>query len=177
VSPPNASNTCYAIIPTGGIANNWKQMKTPSMRKVLFICTGNYYRSRFAEGIFNNAARRTGLEWMAFSRGLAIHMAEGDLSPYTAQALRERNIMLEHTGPTRRMLTARDLVDATRIVALKREEHHPLMIRIFPEWADRITYWTVNDIDLAPPCAALVQIEELVQKLVAEITTPPTAPS
>ncbi len=31
------------------------------MRLVLFVCTGNYYRSRFAEGLFNHHARRADL--------------------------------------------------------------------------------------------------------------------
>ncbi|MGM4967020.1 hypothetical protein AB7714_26215 [Tardiphaga sp. 1201_B9_N1_1] len=30
-------------------------------RTVLFLCTGNYYRSRYAEELFNHLARRAGL--------------------------------------------------------------------------------------------------------------------
>jgi protein-tyrosine phosphatase len=142
------------------------------MRKVLFICTGNYYRSRFAEGVFNLAARRLGLAWTAFSRGLAIHLAEGDLSIHTERAFRKRGIPREDTGPTRMALADRDLLEASRIVALKREEHYPLMLRQFPEWADRIAYWTVHDVDLSEPDEALAQIEELVQKLLAGLAHP-----
>ncbi len=38
---------------------------------VLFLCTGNYYRSRFAEALFNAVAGKMGLPWKATSRGLA----------------------------------------------------------------------------------------------------------
>jgi protein-tyrosine-phosphatase len=38
------------------------------MKRVLFLCTGNYYRSRFAELLFNYRARSTGLAWEASSR-------------------------------------------------------------------------------------------------------------
>ena len=39
--------------------------------RVLFLCTGNYYRSRYAEEIFNHQAGRDGLGWRAFSRAVA----------------------------------------------------------------------------------------------------------
>jgi protein-tyrosine phosphatase len=139
------------------------------MEKVLFICTGNYYRSRFAEAVFNHIARRDSLAWHAFSRGLAIHLADGDLSLHTERALRERGISLQETGPTRVSVAASDLAGAGLIVALKREEHRPLMLDQFPEWADRITYWNVHDIDQAEPEEALREIEGLVRNLVDQL--------
>lgn len=140
------------------------------MREVLFICTGNYYRSRFAEAVFNHAAKREGLPWRAFSRGLAIHLAEGDLSPHTASALSERGIDLAHTGPTRMSLAEADLARAHRIVALKRDEHHAMMLARFPAWADRISYWSVHDIDVSEPGPALAEIETLAGALLRELT-------
>jgi len=140
------------------------------MREVLFICTGNYYRSRFAEAVFNHAAGREGLPWRAFSRGLAIHLADGDLSRHTGAALSERGIDFAHTGPTRVSLTEADLSRAHRIVALKREEHHAMMLEQFPLWAGLITYWAVHDIDAAEPGQALAEIEILVGQLLRELT-------
>jgi len=70
-------------------------------QNVLFICTGNYYRSRFAEAVFNHRAQALGLPYRAFSRGLAIDLAQGDLSALTQRALEERGIPLSCTGPTR----------------------------------------------------------------------------
>ncbi len=42
--------------------------------KLLFLCTGNYYRSRFAELLFNHLAAQVGLDWRADSRGVATEM-------------------------------------------------------------------------------------------------------
>lgn len=140
------------------------------MREILFICTGNYYRSRFAEAVFNHAAEREGLPWRAFSRGLAIHLAEGDLSWHTESALGERGIDLAHTGPTRVSLAEADLARAHHIVALKRDEHHAMMLAQFPLWADRITYWAVHDLDASEPGPALAEIEILVGVLLRELT-------
>jgi len=135
------------------------------MREILFICTGNYYRSRFAEAVFNHHAQLTGRELRAFSRGLAIHLAEGDLSHYTEQALRDRQIERTNTGPTRIALTEDALARAHRVIALKHDEHRPLMEAQFPAWADKITYWAVHDLDFAQPPEALAQIEVHVMDL------------
>jgi protein-tyrosine phosphatase len=139
------------------------------MREVLFICTGNYYRSRFAEAVFNHAVRHDGLPWAAFSRGLAIHLVDGDLSVHTELALRQKDISLGHTARSREALTETDLQRAHHAVALKRDEHFAMMSAQFPEWAERITYWTVHDIDQTEPALALAEIEGLVAGLLREL--------
>ncbi len=40
------------------------------MKKVLFVCTGNYYRSRLAHLLFNHYADEVDLDWKATSRGI-----------------------------------------------------------------------------------------------------------
>ena len=41
-----------------------------------------------------------------------------------------------------------------------------MMLQSHPEWADRIEYWTVHDIDFAHPDEALPQIEAKVLELI-----------
>src|SRR5262249_30731026 len=58
--------------------------------KLLFLCTGNYYRSRFAELLFNAMAAHHALPWQAFSRGLALDRGVnniGPMSPFAIDAL------------------------------------------------------------------------------------------
>jgi len=136
---------------------------------VLFICTGNYYRSRFAEAVFNHRARALGLPFRAFSRGLAVHLIDGDLSSYTQEALEERGIPRDCTGPTRVPLTQADLARAERVIALKEDEHRPLMEQHFPLWADHIQYWHVHDLDQSEAEDALPEIERQVEALIEEM--------
>ena len=62
---------------------------TPAPKKrVLFICSGNYYRSRLAEILFNHEAERVGLAWEAGSRGLLKAGELKGMSEHTAAYLR-----------------------------------------------------------------------------------------
>jgi protein-tyrosine phosphatase len=61
------------------------------MRTILFLCTGNYYRSRFAEQYFNHLARQVSLPWLAVSRGLATERGVnnvGPISPFSPSGAR-----------------------------------------------------------------------------------------
>jgi len=136
---------------------------------VLFICTGNFYRSRFAEAVFNYYADLMGLEWRAFSRGLAPDMVLGELSPRTRDALLARGISLGYTGATKALLTENDLEAADRVIALKESEHRLLMRRQFPDWVDCIEYWQFSDLDYFGPMDMLSRIELAVTDLLDEI--------
>src|SRR5262249_57225544 len=61
-------------------------MARRSEKTVLFLCTGNYYRSRFAEALFNSVAGRMGLPWRASSRGLALERGVNNVGPMAVSA-------------------------------------------------------------------------------------------
>ena len=63
-------------------------MAKRSKRSVLFLCTGNYYRSRFAEVLFNSVASKMGLAWQASCRGLALERGVNNVGPMASSALR-----------------------------------------------------------------------------------------
>jgi protein-tyrosine phosphatase len=139
-------------------------------RRVLFICTGNYYRSRFAEAVFNYHAEQRQIPWTAFSRGLAIHLAEGYLSTYTTEALNTRQIHLRHTGPARASLSEEDLLESSYRIAMDRSEHLQMMLDQFPRWADQIDYWDVSDIPFRSSSDALPEIELKVKQLLDKVS-------
>jgi hypothetical protein len=62
-------------------------MKQRQEKAVLFLCTGNYYRSRFAEVLFNSVAGKMGLPWRASSRGLALERGVHNVGPMAAAAV------------------------------------------------------------------------------------------
>jgi protein-tyrosine phosphatase len=134
---------------------------------VLFLCTGNFYRSRFAEIYFNWLARRDNLTtWIADSRGLALDPHNyGPISIHTRQYLGQLGIPLPE--PLRLPIDAaeRDFQTARLIVALKEAEHRPLMERRFPTWAEQVEYWRVHDLDCAQPTEALPQVKGHVEEL------------
>ncbi|MEI6248412.1 MAG: low molecular weight phosphatase family protein [Verrucomicrobiota bacterium] len=139
----------------------------------LFVCTGNFYRSRHAEALFNWHARRTGHPARAFSRGLLTSLVADEptlISRDTEKRLGELGIPLELTGAAPTQLRREDLERAHRTIALKRDEHYAMMLQSHPEWADRIDYWTVHDIDFAQPTEALPQIEGRILELMKELT-------
>jgi protein-tyrosine phosphatase len=150
------------------------------MKTVLFLCTGNYYRSRFAEYLFNTLAVQCGLTWVASSRGLALERGVnnvGALSKYALSALIERGITLEKDLRYPLALTEEDLAMASKIIAVDELEHRPLIVERFPQWIDAIEYWLVHDVDKIPATSALPQIEYNVQQLIEKITENATKPS
>lgn len=124
-------------------------MEQSNPKHILFLCTGNYYRSRFAEVLFNSLARKHGLPWKAGSRGLALERGIYNVGPMAREAIDTLTRMGVCIGEdcTRmpQPLTHADLATASRIIALKRDEHLPLLQERFPPWAERVEYWHIED--------------------------------
>jgi protein-tyrosine phosphatase len=139
-------------------------------QKILFICTGNYYRSRFAEMLFNAQAASLGLPWRADSRGLATSIY--NIGPIYLPVLRKLEILGIPVETELRMplqLETIDLEQADLVIALDATEHRLWMKQRFAEWADEILYWNVPDLNLMGPEEALSQIEKNVTVLVQQL--------
>jgi protein-tyrosine-phosphatase len=115
-------------------------MAKRSEKTVLFLCTGNYYRSRFAEVLFNSVAGRMALPWRASSRGLALERGVNNVGPMAAEAVKALEALgvraAEAVTRLPAQVTTDDLERADRIVALKQAEHLPLLQERFPGWAE-----------------------------------------
>ncbi|MGY4513580.1 arsenate-mycothiol transferase ArsC [Bradyrhizobium sp. USDA 3650] len=147
-------------------------------RHVLFLCTGNYYRSRFAEEVFNHCAKLNGLDWIAYSRGLALERGAsnvGPLSPHTQGALKDRGILPRGKDRLPKACTIDDLHRAHMVVALDETEHRELVHARFPEWESRVNYWNIHDVDLSEPVNALalidLEIAQLIDRLQGGLTS------
>ena len=94
------------------------------------------------------------------------------LSPLPAdreEHLALREIDLRHTAPDKQKLTEEDLLAADVIVALKDDEHRPMMRTQFPSWVDRVTFWDVGDQPEVRPEYGLPSIEKQVMALIEEL--------
>jgi protein-tyrosine phosphatase len=143
------------------------------LRVVLFLCTGNYFRSRFAELLFNHLAQAEQLDWRAVSAGLEHECwtrNPGPISAFTRAGLQERGVPLVDP-PLPRDVTAEHLEQANLIIAVKEHEHRPMLAERFPTWVDRVRYWQVDDIPLVPGPHALAELDLLVRALIADLRT------
>lgn len=129
------------------------------MKTVLFICTGNYYRSRFAEEVFNHHAQKHGLNWRADSAGLRVpetrHENPGSISHYALDAFKEYRVhSTNHNRDpkqvTEALLNAADLIIATSLV-----EHQSMAQERIPLFLEKITFWDVEDVEFVEPAIAL----------------------
>src|SRR5687767_10655927 len=119
-------------------------------QSALFICSGNYHRSRFAEHLFNAIARERGLPWTAISRGTIIEESKqyfrGVMSAEAQQALDDLGIEFRAELRDPQQLTDDDLAAADVIIAVCEDEHRPHIERDFLAAAERIEYWQVFDV-------------------------------
>ncbi len=139
------------------------------MPRVLFICTANYYRSRFAEAVFNHLASKRGLQWTAFSRGIMPEEAPPGLSPHAANGLRLVGVDPKFISKEKSPLCDADFDAADRVVALKKDEHEPMLKERFGAFVGRVEFWDVGDLPLLSPPEAMLAIKENVEKLLDEL--------
>jgi protein-tyrosine phosphatase len=143
------------------------------MQRVLFICTGNYYRSRFAEMLFNAVARERGLAWEATSRGTDIYGAGKDnvgaISVYAREALEARGIPIPPDLRLPLPLAESDLAAADLPIAVCAAEHRPHLQRDFPAAMERVEFWSVQDLGDTPAEDALAALERHVRALVERL--------
>lgn len=149
------------------------------MKTILFLCTGNHYRSRLAEELFNFLAPAECPGWTAKSRGIAVDLGVNNVGPIAksaAHSLAGYGIIFS-SQPARMPIQLKmvDLQMADQIVALNKAEHLPLLQARFPAWlgsndSARIEYWHINDIDEMPPAQALPLLKEALANLMTRLS-------
>lgn len=146
------------------------------MKKILFVCTGNYYRSRMAEEIFNYWSRHYQLGWKADSAGLRSDMSsspnEGPISRHAVEMLLKGDYPVESKNRNPRSITDNDLNSNDLVICLNRPEHRPVVERRFPSVVDELEYWEVPDLDELQPEDAYQLIVFEIGRLIHWLRTP-----
>ncbi|MBF0119126.1 MAG: low molecular weight phosphatase family protein [Desulfobacterales bacterium] len=143
------------------------------MKNILFLCTGNYYRSRYAEELFNNLASKLNLTWVADSRGLYPNVKilnnPGAISINTVKRIHKLGFKIKNGDRLPKSLEDKELERFNICIALDETEHKPYVEEYFPKLKEKVIYWDVRDIDFELPDRALRRIEEHVIKLIHQI--------
>jgi len=144
---------------------------------LLFLCTGNYYRSRFVEELFNHHAIRERLPWKAQSRGLSEDFSQyrnpGPIAAVTLAELTRLGVQPLQASRFPLYVELTDFDRFDRIIALSREEHTPMVSRRFAERLHQVEFWEVEDVEFVSAEFALRQMIEKVEALVSQLRAEP----
>jgi protein-tyrosine phosphatase len=141
---------------------------------ILFLCTGNYYRSRFAEEYFNHLARARSLPHRARSRGIGLNFERlknpGPISMDVIIALKAMGILVD--APIRRPQKLRpgEAGNYDRIICMDKTEHLPLVRKNTSLKGAAVEYWDIKDLGEVGAAVALPACRKRVEELVEEIS-------
>lgn len=142
------------------------------MGEILFVCTGNYYRSRLAEILFNHYADLKELPLRAYSKGLEAYIKRntGPISPHTLAYLDELNISWPEVIREPVQLKEEDFGRYLALIMMDEDEHKPMMAHYFPGLDGKVHYWQIKDVQFCAPGSVLPVLEDKVKLLVEELT-------
>ncbi len=145
------------------------------MNSVLFVCTGNYYRSRMAEELFNFWAQAAGLEWEAHSAGLRKDMSkspnEGPISRHAVRMLTENGFPIRSSNRYPKSVSKQELDTNELIICLHQTEHEPMVRKRFPGNTSEILFWKVPDVEVMKPEKAFGIIHDEVTQLISLLSS------
>lgn len=135
-------------------------------KNTLFLCTGNYYRSKFSEIYFNYIAQKKNINWYAFSRGFFLggQGNAGWIAPVAIDKLNELTVPIPKEFSSV-LVNKDDFERAKMVIALSEKEHRPFMKHSFPEWENKIIYWNIFDQHDTPPKIALEELKNKIDNL------------
>ena len=144
-----------------------------AMKTILFLCTGNYYRSRFAEIYFNDRARRQPLSWRANSLGIQRDFTgNGNVGPISANTLRYLEQWgIEATGESLERMPKRvereDFDQYDLVIAVSRAEHEPMLAELWESaLVGKVKFFDVEDVHLEAPETAIPRLKTHLDALI-----------
>jgi len=127
--------------------------------KILFVCTGNSFRSPIAEALLKK--HRSDLEVESAGTKTAGIIASN------AKELLERENALKNLKRTPEGLEQKNLEEYDLIVAMK-EDHKNEILRRYPQMKDRIQVWNIDD-PINMPHGSDKKVFDEIKKKVSEL--------
>jgi protein-tyrosine phosphatase len=141
-----------------------------NMKNYLFICTGNFYRSRFAESYFNFLCIKYNLSYRAKSAGLKPYLAdekaaeEGEISILAKNKLDALGISKDYYDKNREELTEEMLQNSDIIIAMDEDEHFSMIKNSFPNYLKKVIFYGAKDIEYCDHHIALNYIKKMIEE-------------
>ena len=147
------------------------------MQTVLFLCTGNYFRSRFSELWFNHQialkGRRDAIH--AVSAGLNVRADSGNVGAMAVEAqiaLQQRGVAVDPTQLAMPRQVSRDDVEQSDVVvAVDAEAHRPMVQELFPDLEAKIRFWSVKDLGEDEGTDPISLLQHQVDQLINALTS------
>lgn len=134
-------------------------------KTVLFICTANFFRSRYAEAYFNCLADWNKSPHRAVSAGISIDPKIGPVSSYSLYRMVERGIDSKCMSLEAKKLYSGDVESADVAICMYEKEHKPMMELLYESIESRIIYFDIPDINEISPNQSLDLVEKNVDIL------------
>lgn len=141
-----------------------------TMKKILFVCTGNTCRSPMAAYLLRDLLQKEGMAADVLIESAGLAAEPGDpISENAALALRERGISAE--GHRAKQLTL-PLVEQADLIYVMTEAHRQAIIRAVPAADEKIRVLQVPDpygMDLYAYRECLKKLEDVLKKQLPDI--------
>ncbi|MGY3569899.1 arsenate reductase/protein-tyrosine-phosphatase family protein [Vibrio paucivorans] len=140
------------------------------MTKILFLCSGNYYRSRFCELYFNHQAAHHALPHRASSAALLRILDntgnEGAIAKEVLNKLKSLDAQLIDAHRMPRIAHNEDLTNADLVYAASESEHRPMVAQHFPQMVNKVQFFQVEDVPIMTPNEAFALLTAEVDQLI-----------
>ncbi|MDD4872434.1 MAG: low molecular weight phosphatase family protein [Kiritimatiellae bacterium] len=143
--------------------------------KVLFLCTGNFYRSRLAEELLRFYSEDQGIDLVSDSAALGDIPNPINIGPISQEALRylgqlgkKPEYFLQRYP---KKCTVADIISADIIIGLNEREHKRWFEEQFPDFTLKcVQYWHVPDVEEDPDKVGPELMDKNVRELLKDLS-------